>query len=163
MNNTKEEILASLAKKDELEKRAKNLSMDDVEHLLKEQEKNIRSEYTSFDKQFSGEQKKPEYKFNDSPTITKKNAALEVSRYLFEKRSMGLIITIGSFGVYIAAINPKLKMIITIAFIGLGIYNLVTAQMKLQQLNKKYDLNLKLDFKKEATKWAMYLILKKQN
>lgn len=149
MNNTKEEILASLAKKDELEKRAKNLSMDDVEHLLKEQEQKIRSEYNSFDKKFSGE---PKIKNNDSPTITKKNAALEVSKYLFEKRSIGLIITIGSFGVYIAAMNPKLKMIITIAFIGLGIYNLVTAQMKLQSLNKKYDLNLKLDFKKEAPK-----------
>lgn len=148
MNNTKEEILASLNKKDQLEQRANNLSMDDVQHLLNEQEKKIRSEYDKHLDTSSELLKQTVKASSNIDTITKKNAALEVSKYLFEKRSIGLIITIASFGVYIAAMNPKLKMIITIAFIGLGIYNLVTAQMKLQQLNNKYNLNLKLDFKK---------------
>ena len=156
MNHTKEEILASLDQKDKLEQRAKNLTIDDVEHLLKDNEAKIRAEYVR-QSPICNAHSKPSNTddfVNDatSPTMTKKNAALEVVRYLFEKRSMGLIITLGSFGVYIAAMNPKLKMFITLAFIGLGLYNLVTAQIKLKQLNDKYNLDLKLDFKQRLSK-----------
>lgn len=81
-----------------------------------------------------------------SETITKKLAALEVSKYLLQTRSLGIIVTIMAFSIPMIRMFPNLRFILTLIMAGIGIVFFVRAQLKLKGLNDKYSLGLKLDF-----------------